>query len=85
MDDTSRFRQRFSLTFPTLLDRQQDVYPASNAFGITNVPSLFLIEPDGVVSMAASGFGKADLEALGKRAGVTVFHPDEKVPEWKGG
>ena len=82
---TERFRQRFGLTLPALLDREQDGYPSSNAFGITNVPSLFLIEPDGAISMAGSGFRKADLEALGRRAGVTIFHQDENVPEWKAG
>ncbi len=57
----------------------------SNAFGITNVPSLFLVEPDGVISLASQGFVKRDLEALGKRAGVEVFRQGEKVPEWKAG
>ena len=82
---TERFRQRFELTIPALLDREEDGYPASNALGITNVPSLFLIEPDGAISMAGSGFRKADLEALGQRAGVSIFRPEEKVPEWKAG
>jgi peroxiredoxin len=87
-DDTSsteRFRQRFNLSRPVLFDREQDGYPASNAFGITNVPSLFLVEADGSISMAGSGFRKSDLEALGKRAGVTIFRDDENVPEWKAG
>lgn len=70
---------------PTLLDTEQDAYGASNAFGITNVPSLFLIEPGGAISTAASGFAKSSLEALGKRSGVEVFHSDEWVPEWKAG
>jgi peroxiredoxin len=82
---TERFRRRFGITLPALLDREQDGYPSSNAFGITTVPSLFLIEPDGAISMAGSGFRKADLEALGRRAGVTIFHQDENVPEWKAG
>jgi peroxiredoxin len=82
---TERFRQRFGLAIPALLDREQDGYPASNALGITNVPSLFLIEPDGAISMAGSGFSKTDLDALGRRAGVSIFRPEEKVPEWKAG
>jgi peroxiredoxin len=82
---TERFRQRFGLTIPALLDRGEDGYPASNAFAITNVPSLFLIEPDGAISLAGSGFRKADLEALGRRAGISTFRPDEKVPDWKAG
>ena len=83
--ETQRFRQRFELTLPALFDRAEDRYPASNSFGITHVPALFLVEPGGVVSMAGSGFRKKELETLGQRAGVTVFHEDDHVPEWKAG
>src|SRR6266849_2223307 len=61
---TTGFNQRFGVTFPTLLDQSKEGYPASNAFGIGSVPSLFLVEPDGKVSTAFSGFSKHDLEAL---------------------
>ena len=81
---TRNFHQRFGVTFPTLLDSVRAGYPASNAFQITNVPSLFLIEPDGAISLAISGFSKRDLETLGKRAGTQPFH-GEQVPEWKAG
>src|SRR5258708_670344 len=83
--DTERFLQNYRLTLPSVLDRVKDRYPASNAFGVTHVPSLVLVEADGVVSMAASGFRKADLEALGQRSGVKVFQAEDNVPEWKAG
>jgi hypothetical protein len=70
---------------PMLLDREEEGYPVSNAFGITHVPSLFLIEPDGTISLASEGFVKSDLESIGERAGVTPFRQDEKVPAWKAG
>src|SRR5271170_1147908 len=38
---TRGFTQRFGLTFPTLLDSSEEGYPASNAYGITSVPSMF--------------------------------------------
>ncbi|MGH9613234.1 MAG: TlpA family protein disulfide reductase [Bryobacteraceae bacterium] len=82
---TRNFHQRFGVTFPTLLDRARAGYPVSNAFQITNVPSLFLIEPDGAISLAISGFSRRDLEALGKRSGAQPFRPGEQVPEWKAG
>src|ERR1051326_2332218 len=83
--ETERFRDKFSLTMPALLDRAEDRYPVSNAFGITNVPSLFLIEQDGTISHSGSGFRKTELEDLGRRSGVPVFTPEDKVPEWKAG
>jgi peroxiredoxin len=82
---TSRFQKNLGLTLPILLDRESEDYPVSNGFGITHVPSLFLVEPDGVISVAATGFVKRDLEALGKRAGVETFLPEDSVPEWKAG
>ena len=82
---TRGFNQRFGVTFPTLVDQAGEDYPASNAYGITSVPSLFLLEPDGTISRAFQGFSKPDLEALGERAGVPPFRPGDNVPEWKAG
>jgi peroxiredoxin len=82
---TERFQSTYQLTLPSLLDREEDGYRVSNAFGIARVPALFLIEPDGVISMAVEGFSKAELEAIGRRAGVEPFRPGENVPEWKPG
>ena len=82
---THRFLKTYSVTMPMLLDREEDGYQTSNAFGITHVPSLFLVETDGTISLATSGFVKRDLEAIGRRAGVEPFHGEDHVPEWKAG
>jgi len=82
---TAKFQTKYGVTMPTLLDREWDGYPVSNAFGITYVPSLFLVEPDGTISLASEGFAKRDLESIGARAGVAPFGPDDHVPEWKAG
>ena len=82
---TRGFMQRFGVTFPTLLDLPSEEYPASNAYGITSVPSLFLMERDGTVTRSFNGFSKRDFEEIGARAGVSPFGPDDHVPEWKAG
>jgi peroxiredoxin len=82
---TRGFANRFGLTFPMLLDSPEDNYPASNAYGISSVPSLFVIEPDGIVSRSFAGFSKRDFEELGARAGISPFGPEDHVPEWKAG
>ncbi|MGA2215422.1 MAG: TlpA disulfide reductase family protein [Bryobacteraceae bacterium] len=82
---TREFAGRFGLTFPLLLDSSADDYPASNAYGISSVPTLFVIEPDGIISRAFAGFSKRDFEQLGARAGVAPFGPEDHVPEWKAG
>ncbi len=82
---TRGFLQRFGATFRTLLDLSSEDYPASNAYGITSVPSLFLLERDGTIVRAFNGFSKRDFEEIGARAGVSPFGPDDHVPEWKAG
>jgi peroxiredoxin len=84
-EGTRRFQTKFGVSLPTLLDREEDGYPVSNAFGITYVPSLFLIEQDGAISLTSEGFVKGDLESIGVRAGIEPFRQDEAVPAWKAG
>jgi peroxiredoxin len=84
-DTTREFNQRFGITIPTLLDPADRNYPASNGFQITNVPSIFRIEPDGQISQSISGFHRAEMEELGAKLGVKPFRPDEQVPEVRPG
>jgi peroxiredoxin len=77
---TREYNQEFGVTFTTLLD-EPGAYPVSNSFAISSVPSLFLVEPDGTVSISQSGFSKSCLEAVGQRAGAAPFQPGERVPE----
>ena len=44
--DTAAFAKEYGLTFPILLD-DTNAYPVSNAYGLTNVPTIFWIAPDG--------------------------------------
>jgi peroxiredoxin len=81
---TRQFHRRFGIHLQTLVDT--DPYPVSNAFGITTVPTIFLVETDGHISKAFAGFSKDGLEELGRRAGLAaLFRAEEKVPAWKPG
>jgi peroxiredoxin len=82
---TAQFQQSYAPELPMLLDRARDGYRVSNEFGVSHVPSLFLIEQDGTISMAGEGFVKKDLETIGERAGVAPFRPEDRVPDWKAG
>ena len=77
--------KEFGVTFPMLLDQELAGYPASNAFGVSTVPTLFLIDAGGEVAFSGEGFVKRDLADLGRRSGVEVFRQDESAPEWKAG
>jgi peroxiredoxin len=84
-EDTLEFNRYFGVSFPTLLDREEDDFPASNAYGISNVPTLFLIERDGTIARAIEGWQRKQIEWLGGRVGVAPIRPEEKVPDWKPG
>ena len=88
--DTREFCKEFGIKFPVLLDGHG--YPASNQYGITNVPTLFLISPEGKIQETSVGFVKADLEELAAEAAratgkpsALLFKPGEVIPESKPG
>ena len=81
---TGQFAAHFRIGLETLLDEAPG-YRVSNLYGLRNVPTLYLIEPDGCISMAMSGFSKAHLEALGERYGGSPFRPGEQVPAMRPG
>jgi len=76
---TRQFLDHFGVTLPVVLDELK-VYPASNGFHITHVPSMFVVEADGVVSWALNGFHKTELERLASRFSVPMFLAEERVP-----
>lgn len=82
---TKQFADKYGVTFPLVMDEK--TYPVSNAYGLTNVPTILLIEPNRTVKVSGTGFVKADLETIAKElAGrkkikpTALFKPDEKVP-----
>jgi len=84
-ETTQQFAGEFGISFPMLLDTEESGYPASNAYGISHVPSLFLVERDGTIAWSLEGFNKREFTAMAGQAGVHPFGPDENVPEWKAG
>jgi peroxiredoxin len=88
--DAKEFAAEYGVSFPSLIDASG--YPASNAYGLTNVPSLFLITPDGKITVSFSGFDKNGLEEISAgfarhlgRSPAPVFNPGETVPDHKPG
>jgi peroxiredoxin len=88
--DTRDFCAEYGITFPALLD--EDGYPASNDYGLTNVPTFYLIAPGGTVQVDSVGFEKQALEKISEelarflgRPVAPVFEPGEIVPDSKPG
>jgi peroxiredoxin len=83
--ETREFNQRFGITLPTLLDSSRAGYVVSNAFGISSVPTMFLIETDRSIARAMEGWRKSEIAQLGALAGVNPFRPEDSVPDAKAG
>jgi peroxiredoxin len=87
---TRRFAEDYGVTFPML--RDEEGYPVSNGYGLTNVPTTFLIDSDASVRVVCHGFNKADLESIANELAqrrkvplAALFQLDERVPANKPG
>ena len=89
--DTEAFAREFRLTLPIALD-DPSRYPVSNAYGLTNVPSVFYIAKDGEIEVSSVGWSKADLEQIARQVGeqapaekVEFLRAGEDVPAFRAG
>ncbi|SRR5579883_2830621 len=78
-EDTQNFARHFGLTFPMLLDPEDDGFVASNTYGISSVPTQYLIDGSGLITDVIEGWLKVEMERLG------AVRPDDNVPAWKAG
>lgn len=89
--DTAAFLKEYGITFPTLLDDPHG-YAVSNAYGLTNVPSLFLIGQDGRIEISSVGWVKQDVEDVNRRLAGSqnaspqaLFRTGEEVRDFRAG
>ncbi len=89
--DTAAFTKEFGVTFPVLLD-DTEKYPVSNAYSLTNVPTIFLIGQDGEIEVSSVGWVKADFSEIngkmadaGKVAPAVMFKAGEDVRDFRAG
>lgn len=82
---TEAFRRQYGLRFPVALDPAGEQYPASNAYKIMHVPSIFVVNPEGIIESAVEGFSRRDLEEIGERVGFVLFAEGEPVPAFRPG
>lgn len=89
--DTTAFANEFGITFPILLDDTRK-YPVSNAYGLTNVPTIFWIAEDAEIEISSVGWVKADFEQInrkmsehGKLTLAPLFSPAEDVRDFRAG
>ena len=71
--DTAAFIKEYGITFPVLLDDTTS-YPVSNAYGLTNVPTIFWIAEDGEIEISSVGWVKKEMEEFNQRAQPAAHH-----------
>jgi peroxiredoxin len=89
--DTAAFLQKFGVTFPVLLDDPNN-YLVSNAYGLTNVPTIFWIGQDGEIEISSVGWVKKEIEEINSKAAASsneifapLFQPSEQIPDFRAG
>jgi len=90
-EDTASFNRQYGVTFPVALD-DRNKFPVSNAYGLTNVPTLFYIDQDSRIGISSVGWARFDIDDIARKAAdhasltaVQVFSPNEQVPDFKAG
>src|SRR5260370_18216420 len=74
--DTQAFNREFGVSFPVLLDAKG--YPVSNAYGLPNVPTIFLIAPDGEIELTFVKWSNPEMENMNRKlADVSGVKPGE--------
>ncbi len=90
--DTALFLKEYGITFPVLLDDTR-TYPVSNAYGITNVPTIFLIVQEGEIQISSVGWVKKEIEEISHQTAAAtagngakpVFLPGEQIADFRAG
>jgi len=89
--DTKAFAREFGIALPVLLEDTRR-YPISNAYGLTNVPTIFWIDPDGEIALTSVGWSKPDFEKVNQKmataastAAVALYQRGEDVLDYRAG
>jgi peroxiredoxin len=88
---TAAFNKEFGVTFPVLLDDTES-YPVSNAYGLTNVPTLFWIAQDEEIEVSSVGWVKADFDEVNRKMAearniplASLFKAGDDVRDFRAG
>ena len=89
--DTALFIKEYGIAFPVLLDDTSS-YPVSNAYGLTNVPTIFWIAQNGEIEISSVGWIRKEMEELNQRAAQAsseaiepLVRPDEQIADFRAG
>ena len=89
--ETAEFNRHYGVTFPVLLDDTKS-FPVSNAYGLTNVPTAFLIGEDGEIRISSVGWVRQEFEEIARKAAESagtspqpLFQASEQIADFRAG
>lgn len=78
------FANRYAFSFPVVVE--QKGYQVSNLYEIDTVPTLFVVDQNGVVSDVVECFDRVGYERVAERFGVVdLFHDVVDIPIYRPG
>ena len=83
VSDAKAFAGEYGVTFPIAIDNDANHYKVSNAYGLTNVPTLFYIAPDGEIEVSSVGWSKSDVDDVNRR--LAELHNEKTPTLWRAG
>ena len=88
---TDAFLKQYGVSFPVALDDSKN-YAVSNAYGLTNVPTLFYIDPSGEIEVSSVSWAKAEVEVVNQKLAhlrqeqpPTLWRKGEDVRDFRAG
>ena len=81
--DARAFAREYGVNFPIAIDDEANHYAVSNAYGLTNVPTLFYIAQTGEIEVSSVGWSKRDVEEV--NAKLASLHHKQAVALWRKG
>ncbi len=89
--DTKAFIREYSVTFSVALDEPAN-YKVSNAYGLTNVPTIFYVTSGGEIEVSCVGWSKVEVEAINQRLAehreqppVLLWRKGEDIQDFRSG
>jgi peroxiredoxin len=80
--DTQAFMKQLGVTFAVALDDPAD-YAVSNAYGLTNVPTMFYVAAGGEIEVSSVSWSKAEVEEVNER--LSAHRQQPATPLWRQG
>src|SRR2546423_1580445 len=76
--DAQAFAGEYGVKLPLALD-EGGKYPVSDSYGLTNVPTLFWISPEGKIELSSVGWAKAEMERFNLKLAAATDKPAVKL------